>query len=171
MLLIDVILIVVLAGFVFYGLFFGFIRTLGVFIGLIAAAFLASRLYLPVAYWLESFFFGYNNLGKILIFVVLFILINRLTGFLFYLLNKTFNLISIIPFLKTFNRLGGAVLGFLTGALSIGLFIYVISRYSLIETLFGNWFAQSEFAPFFLKFANVLLPLLPEALKRLKSLF
>ena len=168
--LIDVILVVILAGFVFYGLFFGLIRTLGVFVGLIAATFLASRLYLPVSYWLENFFFGYGNLGKVLVFVILFSLINRLVGFLFYLLNKTFNLISVIPFLKTFNRLGGLILGFLTGSLSIGLFIYVISRYSLIETLFGGWLAQSTLSPFFLKFANVLLPLLPEALKKLQSL-
>lgn len=168
---IDVILVVILSGFVFYGLFFGLIRTLGAFLGLLAAAFIASRLFLPVSLWINSFFFGYANLGKILVFLILFSLINRLVGFLFYLLDRAFNLISIIPFLKTFNRLGGVILGFLTGSLCIGLFIYVISRYSLIDHWFGNWLAQSELAPFFLKFANLLLPFLPEVLKKMRSLF
>ncbi|HAM88925.1 MAG: Colicin V production protein [Candidatus Falkowbacteria bacterium GW2011_GWC2_38_22] len=169
--IIDVILVVILAGFVFYGLFFGLIRTLGAFVGLLVAAFLASRLYLPVSVWVNSFFFGYANLGKVLVFVLLFSLINRLVSFLFYLLHSGFNLISIIPFLKTFNRLGGVVLGFLTGSLSIGLFLYFVSRYSVIEHWFGQWLSQSEFAPFFLKFANALLPLLPEILKKLQSLY
>lgn len=168
---IDVILVVILSGFVFYGLFFGLIRTLGAFLGLLAAAFIASRLFLPVSLWINSFFFGYANLGKILVFLILFSLINRLVGFLFYLLDRAFNLISIIPFLKTFNRLGGVILGFLTGSLCIGLFIYVISRYSLIDHWFGNWLAQSELAPFFLKFTNLLLPFLPEVLKKMRSLF
>jgi uncharacterized membrane protein required for colicin V production len=168
--IIDVILVVILAGFVFYGLFFGLIRTLGTFLGLLVAAFVASRLYLPVSLWLEQFFFGYVNLGKILVFLILFSLVNRLVGFLFYLLDRSLKLISIIPFVKSFNRLGGLVLGFCTGSLTIGLFLFFISRYAFIDQWAGRWLTQSELAPFFLKFANLLLPLLPEMLKKLQSL-
>lgn len=166
----DVILLIILSGFVFYGLFFGLIRTLGTFAGVIVGAFLASRFYLPVSEWAEGIFFGYNNLGKVLVFIILFSLINRLVCFGFYLLDKAFHIISIIPFLKTFNRLGGAVLGFLTGSLFLGLIIYVASRYSIIESLFGEWLVNSQVAPFLMKSANLLLPLLPEMLKKLQSL-
>ena len=167
---IDVIMIVILSGFIFYGLFFGLIRTLGAFLGVFVAALLASRFYLPVSEWVESFFFGYLNLGKVLVFIILFSLINRLTGFIFYLLDKAFNIISIIPFLKTFNRLGGAILGFFTGSLTIGLVLFVASRYTLVEHWFAAWLENSELAPFFLKFASILWPLLPEILTKLKSL-
>lgn len=168
--IIDVILLIILSGFVFYGLFFGLIRTVGTFLGMIIGAVLASRLYLPVSVWLDTFFFGYHNLGKIIVFLILFSLINRLTGFVFYLLDKTFNLISIIPFLKTINRLGGAVLGFLSGSFSIGLVLYVASKYSILESFFGKWLVGSQFANFFLKFTKVLLPLLPEVLKKIQGL-
>ena len=168
--IIDVVLLIILSGFVFYGLFFGLIRTVGTFLGMIIGAVLASRLYLPVAEWLDSFFFGYHNLGKVVVFLILFSLINRLTGFAFYLLDKTFNLISIIPFLKTINRLGGAVLGFLTGSLSIGLILYVASKYSILESFFGKWLVDSQFSHFFIKFADFLLPLLPEMLKKIQGL-
>ena len=166
----DVVLIIILSGFIFYGLFFGLIRTLGTFAGLIVGAFLASRFYLPVSTWADGLFFGYNNLGKVLVFIILFSLVNRLVCFGFYLLDKAFHIISIIPFLKTFNRLGGAVLGFLTGSLTLGLIIFVASRYSIIESLFGRWLVDSQVSPFLLKTANLLLPLLPEMLKKLQSL-
>jgi membrane protein required for colicin V production len=166
----DVVLLISLAGFVFYGIFFGLIRTFGTFAGVLVGAFLASRFYLPAADWLNTFFFGYNNLGKVLVFILLFSLFNRVTGFVFYLLDRAFNLISIIPFLKTFNRLGGAILGFITGSLILGLILYVASRYALIESLFGQWLVDSKVAPFLLKVGNMLLPLLPEMLKKLQSL-
>jgi membrane protein required for colicin V production len=166
----DVVLIVILAGFTFYGLFFGLIRTFGTFAGVLVGAFLASRFYLPVADWLNSFFFGYANLGKVLIFILLFSLFNRLTCFVFYLIEKAFNLISIIPFLKTFNRLTGAILGFLTGSLILGLILYVASRYAFIGNWFGDNLVSSKIAPFLLQVANFLLPLLPEMLKKLQSL-
>jgi uncharacterized membrane protein required for colicin V production len=105
-----------------------------------------------------------------MVFLILFSLFNRLTGLGFYLVEKVFNLISIIPFLKTINRLLGAIFGFLTGALVIGLCLYVISRYTLLDSFLGIWLKDSNLAPMFLKFNNLLLPLLPEVLKRLKSL-
>ena len=168
--IIDVILLIILSGFVFYGLFFGLIRTIGAFLGMIIGAVLASRLYLPVSNWLDSFFFGYHNLGKVVVFLILFSLINRITGFVFYLLDRTFNLISIIPFLKTINRLGGAILGFLTGSFSIGLVLYVISRYTILESFLGRWLVDSQFSHFFIKFTDLLLPLLPEVLKKIEAL-
>ena len=166
----DIILLVIMAGFVFYGLFFGLIRTVGSLAGLVAGAWLASRFYLPVFDWAQDLFFGHNNLGKVLIFIILFTVMNRLVCFGFSLLNKTFHLIAIIPFLKTINRLAGAVLGFILGGLSLGLILYVASRYAIVETFFGKWLADSQVAPFLVRFVEVLKPLLPEMLKKLQSL-
>lgn len=166
----DVVLLISLAGFVFYGIFFGLIRTFGTFAGVLVGAFLASRFYLPISDWLNSFFFGYGNLGKVVVFILLFSLFNRLTGFAFYLLDRAFNIISIIPFLKTFNRLGGAILGFITGSLILGLILYVASKYAIVGYWFGDNLVNSKVAPFLLKVANFLLPLLPEVLKKIQSL-
>lgn len=166
----DTTLLIILSGFVFYGLFFGLIRTIGSLLGAVIGAVLASRFYLVVFEMVEPVFLGRDNVGKVIVFIVLFSLINRLVGFAFYLLDKMFGFISIIPFLKTFNRLGGAILGFVTGGVFLGMIIYVSSKYSFIEHWFGKWLVDSEMAPFLLKFVDFLLPFLPKVLTTLKSL-
>lgn len=168
--LIDVILLILLSGFIFYGFFFGFIRAVGSFVGVIIAAVLASRLYLPTSVLADRFFFGYNNLGKVLAFLILFSLIYKLVGLAFYLIDRIFSIFTIIPFMKTFNRLGGAVLGFISGSLFIGIILYVISRYAILETLAGKWLVGSQVAPWFVKWAKLILPLLPDFLKKLQAL-
>jgi membrane protein required for colicin V production len=166
----DVVLLIILAGFVFYGLFFGLIRTLGTFLGVLVGAFIASHFYLQVFSWVEPFAFGLNNLGKVVVFLILFSLVSRLTGFVFDLVDRVFDIISIIPFLKTINRLAGAVLGFLTGGLVLGLILYVAARYAIIGNFIGDWLVNSQIAPKLIKFASILTPLLPEVMKRLQSL-
>ncbi|MDD5031772.1 MAG: CvpA family protein [Patescibacteria group bacterium] len=166
----DIILLIILAGFVFYGLFFGLIRTLGSLVGVIVGAWLASRFYLEVFSWVKDLAFGFNNLGKVVVFIILFALINRLVCFIFVILDRTFDIISIIPFLKTINRLAGAFLGLLMGGLILGLILYVAARYAVLGNFFGNCLANSEVAPRLIKFAGVLTPLLPEVLKKLQSL-
>ena len=170
MIIFDIVLLIILAGFVFYGLFFGLIRTLGSLIGVVLGAWLASRFYIPVFEWAQDLFFGYDNLGKVLTFIILFTVINRLVGLIFAILDKTFNIISIIPFLKTINRIAGAVLGFIEGGLVLGLILYVAAKYSFLESWFGGMLTNSDIAPFLLKFVNILLPILPEMLKKLQGL-
>lgn len=166
----DIILLIILAGFVLYGLSLGLIRTFGSLVGVVVGAYLAGRFYLQVAGWVEDLFFGFNNLGKIVVFIILFALVNRLVCLVFAILDKAFDIISIIPFLKTINRLAGAILGFLMGGLVLGLILYVAARYSVIGNFFGDWLVNSQVTPRLIKFASILVPLLPEVLKKLQSL-
>lgn len=167
---IDIVLIIFLAGFVFYGLFFGLIRTLGSLIGVLAGFFLASKFYLFVFSFIQNLFFGHDNIGKIVIFIILFTLINRLICFIFALVNKTYDLISIIPFLKTINRLAGAVFGFLLGGVALGFLLFIISNNFFIGDWFVKFLDNSRIAPFLLKFILILKPLLPGMLDKLQSL-
>jgi len=121
MTLFDLILLLILGGFVAYGLWFGLVHTLGVLVGTIAGAFLAARWYDDVASWLGFLFGGRENLAKVICFLILFIIINRLVGLIFWLVDKIFSFLKIIPFLSTINRLLGAVFGFLEGVLVLGL--------------------------------------------------
>lgn len=168
--LIDVILILIVAGFVFYGLFFGLIRMFGACVGVIIATVLASRFYLQVYGFLQPFLLGYQNLGKVISFLILFSLITKLVSFAFYLADKAFSFISIIPFLKTFNRVGGALFGLLVGSISVGLVLYVSSKYAVVDNWFGVWLVDSKVAPLLVDFAKVLLPLLPEMMKKIEGL-
>jgi uncharacterized membrane protein required for colicin V production len=109
-------------------------------------------------------------LANLLAFFGLFILVNRLVGFLFYIIEKIFGLIAILPFLKTFNRLLGAALGLVEGTLVIGLAIYFAGRFP-----FSSWFETmltgSLLARPFNTVGSVLAPLLPDAVRALRTIF
>ncbi|HKK54511.1 MAG TPA: CvpA family protein, partial [Patescibacteria group bacterium] len=107
---------------------------------------------------------------KIISFVVLFALASKLISLAFSLLEKVLHLIFLIPFVKTLNKLLGAVLGLVIGSLSLGLILFVVSRYVPASTSLANWLSVSEVAPFLLNIAKILMPLLPEALKLLTGI-
>jgi len=165
MVIFDVVLIIIIAGFVFYGLFFGLIRTIGSLVGMVGGLWFTMIFYLTVFDWVKNLFFGHELAGKIITFIILFTLVNRLIGFIFALLDKTFDLISIIPFLKTINRLTGAALGFIEGGLVLGLALLFIS-----QTSFSGWLIGSKVASFLIGFAKSITPLLPGLLDRIKEL-
>ena len=160
----DIVLLVILAGFIFYGLFFGLIRTLGSLVGLVVGLWLTFVFYLMVFDWVKNLFFGHEFAGKIIVFIVLFTLFNRLIGLIFALLDRTFDLISVIPFLKTINRLAGAALGFVEGGLVLGLILLFIS-----QTSFGAWLNNSKVAPFLIGYAQAITPMLPGILQKIKA--
>jgi uncharacterized membrane protein required for colicin V production len=166
----DISLIIILAGFTFSGLFKGLIRSLGHLIGLLIGAYVASHFYLLFFSWWQNIFNGHDSIGKVVSFIVLFIVVTRLTDLIFYLIEKFFNFLAFVPGSKYLNNLLGAILGFLEGALFLGLIIFVISRYSLITNFFGSQLATSQIAPFLLKIVKIILPILPDALKALKAI-
>ncbi len=168
--IIDVVIILFLAGFIFYGLFFGFIKMIGYLAGLIVGAWAASHFYLTAYEWLKWMFFGHENLGKVIAFILVLTLVSRLVGFAFYIVEKIFNIISIIPFLKSINKIVGAIFGFLEGTFTFGLILYVASRYTVANTFMAQQLEHSQISPLLLKIVNILTPLFPEALKMLKSI-
>lgn len=163
----DLVLLILLGGFVLFGLWFGFIHTLGSLLGIIAGAWVAGHYYTAVADW-GAFMWGGGDWGKVIAFILILILVNRLVGLLFYILDRAFEFITIIPFLSSINRLAGAVLGFLEGAFTLGLILFFLARYPI-----NDWFTgalqSSTIAPWLVGMAQVLAPLLPELLRQLQS--
>jgi len=166
----DTILLIAWAGFVFYGFFYGFIRMIGNFIGMIVGIFLASRFYVEFYNSFDFLFGHYEALGKVSSFVFLVGVISKLVSFGFAIIEKIFNILSIIPFLKSFNKLGGAILGFFLGGIILGLILYLGSKYFIIDSLLGTSLINSQITPTLLFFAKIIQPLLPEAVKAMKSL-
>lgn len=164
----DLVLFIVLGAFVLYGLWFGLIHALGALVGVIAGAFLAGRLFEPLAHAFLWLFGGNINLARIVIFFVIFTIVNRLIGFGFHLLERAFKVLTILPFLSSINRLGGAVLGFLEGSLVLGGALLLATKFPL-SPAFTTALAQSKFSAYLLGVANVIVPLLPELVKKLES--
>lgn len=166
----DIALIIILAGFVFYGLFFGLIRTVGALLGTLIGIWVASIYYLSAAGLLKNLFFGYTSAGKIITFLVIFILVSSLVKFAFMMLDKAFDFLAIIPFLKTINRLAGAVFGLVLGGFVLGFVFYIILGFPVVGSFLGKLSAKSQVAPYLVKFVEIIKPILPEVLSKVKTL-
>lgn len=164
----DIILLIILGGFTLFGLWFGFIHTLGSLLGTVAGAFVASHYYGPIANWVHSLTGGSENLVKVIVFVLVFTIANRLVGFAFWIVEKIFNILKVIPFLSTINRLLGGILGLFEGSLVLGLTLYFISKFP-----FSDWFTvsllKSGVAAYLIKISSILWPLFPAVLKQIQS--
>ncbi len=168
MTLFDLILVLILFGFVWFGFWYGFIYGVGGILGIVFGATLASRWYSLVAQKLLFLFGGNLNLARIICFLTLFIIIWRLVHLLFKLLDRVVNFLSFIPLLKTINRIAGATLGFLEGSLILGLILFFISRFPVGRL--ADLIVRSDVAKFLIKIAKILWPLLPLTLKQIKGI-
>lgn len=172
----DISLLVILGGFALNGLLKGLIRILGNFVGLLFGAYIASHYYLLFFdwwkdwSWCQKWVADHISAGKVISFIILFVLVGRLFGLLVIIIEKIFKFIAIIPGSRFINNILGAILGFFEGALFLGLIIYVISRYAIIGNYFGDQLTSSTVAPLLIKIVNIILPILPDALKALKAL-
>jgi membrane protein required for colicin V production len=126
----DVILIIILVIFVILGAVMGLVEAIGALIGVAAGLWVAGNYFSPVADWLTPIVLGHSATAKVIAFLAIFILINRLIAILFWVLNRAFGLISFIPFLKSINRLGGLLLGLVEGVLILGVAIFVVAKFS-----------------------------------------
>ncbi|MFA6227957.1 MAG: CvpA family protein [Patescibacteria group bacterium] len=167
----DVILIIIILIFVMWGFVMGLIRTIGALVGMIFGTWVAGRYFMPVADWLTPVLMGHAIAAKIIAFLFVFAAVNRLTVLLFYLIDRGFKLISIIPFLGSLNRLGGALLGLVEGVLTSGIIIFVLAKIAPDISLIKDSLANSQVAYWLVLSATWLTKLLPEAFNRIQSIF
>ncbi len=168
MTLLDVILIVILGGFVFYGFKNGLIQMLGSLVGLVLGVFLASRWYEPFSSWLASSFHWNILIARLVGFGLLLTLLNRAIGIAFWMVYKIFNILKIIPGVGAINHLGGAIVGFVEGLLTIGITLYLATKFN-VSPAWTNTLKGSALLPFFTGVAQLVVPLLPGALKSAQS--
>jgi uncharacterized membrane protein required for colicin V production len=124
---IDIIFIVIIAAFVFFGLFFGFVHTLGSLVGVVVAIIFSSRLVEP-AMDTFGFLFGGGDAAKIILFIIIFFVISRLVGIIFWVIGKVWDIMSFIPFAKSIDRLLGGLLGFVEGIIVVGVILFYATQ-------------------------------------------
>ncbi|OGH64609.1 MAG: hypothetical protein A3J66_00740 [Candidatus Magasanikbacteria bacterium RIFCSPHIGHO2_02_FULL_47_14] len=167
---VDVVLLIIVGGFGLFGLWFGFIHTLGSLLGTVFGVYVATRYYEPVAQWLVQHTGWGQNLSRVLVFAISFIILNRLVGLVFWLLDKVFSLVTRLPFINSLNRIGGLVFGVVEGLISVGFIIYFLERFPISERI-SHALALSVVAPFARDSIAVLLPLVPDALRLIRATF
>lgn len=164
----DLILVCIIGGFVLFGLWFGIVSTLGSLIGTVFGVYLASRWYVVPATWLINAT-GWNaNFSNVLVFIILYLIINRLVGFIFYIIDKSFSIITHLPFVNSLNRLLGGLFGFIEGVVALGIVFSFVSRFPLGPAFMAAVNA-SRVVAFCVSIASLLWPLVPEAIRALQN--
>ncbi len=166
--LLDVIFIIIIASFGLFGLWFGLIHTLGSLLGTVFGVFLATRYYEAASNWLMDITGWQANFSKVLIFIIVFFLINRLVGLAFWIIDKMLGFITRLPFISGINRFLGMLFGALEGVIGLGMVFYFIGKFPLAE-YFMEYLGESFLIPHLVSFASILLPFVPEALKTIES--
>ena len=154
----DLILILIIFSFVLFGLWFGLIHALGGLLGTVVGAVVAAKYY---KHW------GTSNLGQVISFVVLFTLGSRITGFIFYGIERLLKVANIFPGIKTINRLAGGILGLAEGCIVIGVALVFATKFPFpaLITAVG----RSEIAQFLIGVGTTVLPLFPQALQQVQE--
>ena len=163
MITLDFILLGIIIIWAILGFRRGFLSTLGSLVGIILAILIASRFYPIVGDW-----FGGTNVSNIVAFVMLFGIITKLISIVFWILGKVFEVITVLPFISSFDKILGLVLGFAQGIFMLSAILYFLSKYPLNDWL-TNQMGHSIVSATLLKMAVILIPLFPEAIKKLKS--
>lgn len=164
----DIALIIIIGGFGLFGLWFGLVHTIGSLVGTIVGVYLAGIYYEPAANWLINTTGWGENFSKVLIFIIVFFIINRLVGLIFWILDKFLSFFTHLPFVNSLDRLLGMVFGLLQGALGLGIIFYFIGKFPIGEQFMG-WTTSSKVIPYLVKMASILLPLLPDAVKTIQG--
>lgn len=162
----DLILLIILGGFVLFGLWFGFIHALGALVGTIVGALLASRWYEVVAQAVFTKVGGSLNITRVVVFLILFVAINRLIGFLFWMVEKLTGIFTRLPFLKSVNKMVGGLFGLVEGVFVLGLTLILSARLPLMT----SFIEKSKVAKELMDAARVLIPLLPEAWRAVQQI-
>ncbi len=164
----DWIILAYIAIAVFNGFRSGLIHMVGALVGTIFSVALAGRWYEGLGSWLGALVFTNDLVAKVAAFVLLLTMFNRLFGLGFMLVNKVVNIVKLIPGISGLNRLGGGVLGLLEGVLVLGLTLYVATKFDVGEG-WTNGLAESKLLPLFTGIAQIVVPLLPGAIKSVQS--
>ena len=169
--IIDIVLIAILAYFFFWGFSRGLIKAVGSFAGLIVAVVIAGRYFEQFSNQYAPYvgLEGSPNVAKVITFIVLLVVVNRLAMLVVNVVAKAYNTMAVIPGMKLGNRLLGAALGLIEGAIMIGLIIFVISRFPF-GSFIQPFLDQSRVAPIVLSVSSLLQPLLPEAIRQIQGL-
>ncbi len=157
----DLILLLGVFTFVIFGLWWGFIHAVGALVGNIFGVLVAGH-------YVAAGTFGTSGWARVIAFIVIMVLVNRVIGIVFWVIEKIFKIVAIIPFLTTFNRLLGGLLGFIEGTIIVGGALYIAARYP-IGGGFAEALAASQVGLWLLKAFGLFAPLLPDVIQKLKS--
>jgi uncharacterized membrane protein required for colicin V production len=144
----DLIILAILLLFFAHGFKRGLIQVLGGLVGIVIGAYLASMLGQQ-----------FQGTTRFVAFFIVFVLINRVAALAFYLVDKIFHFVAIIPGLSTINRIAGGLVGLVEGIVVLGILLFVAQRLNFIP-LVDEIYQQTQLMPPLVTVGELFLPLL-----------
>ena len=157
MLIVDIILVLLILGYVGIGAKDGFLHTLGRLIGAVIGYVVAKMWYVQAAVVIGLVV--PDSWSRVVAFILIFLLISRLCGIVVKLLDGIFHILKFIPFFKTINSFLGAIIGLFEGIIVLGAIIYVVKVFQFQPTVAG-WLAHSYVAPWLQRSFTLVLSIL-----------
>ena len=157
----DIVLLVVIAIATFLGFRTGIIKAVLSLAGVIVGVILAGRYYVPLSEQLT--FITHAGAAKIVAFAIILIVVMIIAGVAASLLKWA----ASIVMLGWVNRLGGALFGFVLGAILCGAFLATWINFLGI----GGAIADSALARVLLDYFPMVLALLPDEFDAVRSFF
>lgn len=155
---IDIIILIILALFIFGGVKKGLVRSAGEILGVFLAIYVAINFYGAFSSWLENTVsFLHGTMTDIVSVILLFIGVNVVVSIIVYFIDKIFSL----PILNFFNHLLGGIFGLIEGALLVVVLFFILAYFGIGVGMFEN----SKAIPYVEKFSFFVKPLLPKDLK------
>lgn len=159
--IIDVVLICVVIVFTVLGFAFGFLHTLGSLIGALAGIFLGSRVSESLS---DKYGFLQSGSGQVTMFIVIFLVVSRLVGIVFWFAQKAWGVLAWIPLAGVADRMLGGIIGFFEGIMIAGIIVFYAVQVLPEEALRFS-LEHSFLAQLLLNSVSVLQLLLPEQLR------
>ena len=157
----DIVILILLVVPTLIGLKMGIIKAVLSIVGVIIGVLLAGRFYEPLGNSLT--FISDPGIAKIVAFAIILIVVMIIAGIAAFMLKK---IVSAI-LLGWVNRLGGAVLGFLLGAIFCGAILSVLGSFITDSDIVR----ESWLASVLLKTFPLVLAFLPDELDSVRSIF
>jgi len=156
----DIILIIALVGSALVGLWIGIIRAALALIGLIVGVVLAGNFYEPVSSWFG--FIPNDDAANIVAFILILVGVMLVAA----LLARLLKLAASITMLGLVDRIGGAVFGFLMGAILLSALLA-----TWVKFLGTGLVTESFLAGVLLDKFPLILALLPEEFDAIGDFF
>ncbi len=142
--LVDILIWLILAGFVVKGFSKGLIRQVCSLLGFLVGGFAALKYHAYLADASRNFIQLPSHVATILAFICIFLIV----GLLFFLLGHLLTVIFRIVLLGGVNRLGGIALGALEGAFILCLVLYAGASKQAPEKIRGYILKSRSAEPF-----------------------
>lgn len=122
--IVSAVIVLAFLGFIAAGYKDGLIQTLGRMLGAVAG-FVLARSWSAAAAGVISKFLP-ASWSHFIAIVAIFVIASRVVGLASHILEATFRIITMLPIIKTINKLAGVVAGAVEGVVMIGGIIWVL---------------------------------------------